>query len=177
MSSPWNWLALFTLFIQVLWKLTAKSSTYVDERCFGWRREGLLGVYRPFLYAGPLSSSVVPKAPFLILSLELSETEMIAFSIIKSIKWLHLILSYCLNSVTKSWRLPLAPWRLMRFHCYENVQNITLALAKNGAANKKRPSYFRESIWQPHFSKSIHLILWFVTQISWIHWIRGSSVN
>lgn len=140
MSSPWNWLALFTLFIQILWKLTAKSSTYVDERCFGWRREGLLGVYRPFLCAGPLSSSVVPKAPFLTLSLELSETEMIAFSIIKSIKWLHLILSYCLNSVTKSWRLPLAPWRLMRFHCYENVQSITLALAKNGAANKKRPS-------------------------------------
>lgn len=115
-----------------------------------------------------LSSSVVPKVPFLTLSLELSETEMIAFSIIKSIKCLglHLILSYCLNSVTKSWSLPLAPWRLMRFHCYENVQSITLALAKNGAANKKRPSYFRESICQPHFSKSIHLILWFVTQIS-----------
>ena len=54
----------------------------------------------------------------------------------------------------------------MRFHCYENVQNITLALAKNGAANKKRPSYFRESIWQPHFSKSIHLILWFVIFIA-----------
>lgn len=148
-SSPWNWLVLFTLFIQILRKLTAKSSTYVDERCFGWRREEGCGCLQTLpLYWAPLSSSAVPKAPFLIPIPGAQWDRNDSFSIIKSIKWLHLILSYCLNSVTKSWRLPLTPWKLMRFHCYENVQSITLALAKIGATNKKRPSYFRESIWQ-----------------------------
>ena len=75
----------------------------------------------PLLHAGLLSCpAVVPKAPFLTLSPGLSETEVKAAFIIKSIKRLGLllILSYCLNSVTKSWRLPLAAWRLARFHFY-----------------------------------------------------------
>lgn len=172
-----QWLLLFTLLIQTYESLLQSPACMSDESVVYWleKERGSGCLQPPSVMLRLLISCYGPWGPFLTPSLGQWDKNDSCFHKLKSIKHcrLLLVLSGCLNSIIKSWRLPLASWRFVRFHFYWSVQSIIPALAKNGAANQKG-SYFGESIWQPQSLKYIHLILWFVTQISWTCHIRES---